>query len=259
MAETHLDRAHAAMEAGGEAERMRFYEALAAVELFLLLEEAAEGDQVVPQAFEVEGQAFVLAFDTEARLAEFAGTEAEYVGVSGRSVAEMLSTEELGLALNLEVAPSAMLLPSAAMIWLRDTLSEAPLEVEMQPKEFHPPKGLPDTFLQALDSRLASAEGMAEAAYLVGVTYQNDARSHLLGFVNPAPGVEGALARAVSDVIRFSGLEAAVLDVGFFGAEEAAAQRMSLVGLRFDLPKVDLNAVPGQAPGMDPEKPPKLR
>ena len=104
-----------AMEAGGEAERLRYYQTLAAAELFLLLEAEAEEDDVVPQAFEVEGRTFVLAFDTEERLAEFAGAEAHYVALSGRAVAEMLAEAGLGLGLNLESGPQAALLPNEAM------------------------------------------------------------------------------------------------------------------------------------------------
>ncbi|MEO0922827.1 MAG: SseB family protein, partial [Pseudomonadota bacterium] len=79
MDETHLDRAHAEMEEyQSDTARMRFYEVLAASELFLLLEAEVDDDQVIPQAFELEGQAFVLAFDTEGRLAEFAGAQANY-------------------------------------------------------------------------------------------------------------------------------------------------------------------------------------
>src|SRR6056297_2947478 len=209
--ETHLDRSHAAMEAGDEAARLRFYEVLTASELFLLLEGEAEGEQVVPQAFEVDGQAFVLAFDTEERLAGFAGQEAAYVGLSGRALAEMLAQAGLGLGLNLEQGPSAMLLPPEAMVWLNETLAETPEEVETRVSEFQPPKGLPETLVSALDARLAAAEGMADMAYLVGVVYDNGAQGHMLGVVDAVPGAESALARAVSDVLRFSGLEAAML------------------------------------------------
>ena len=258
--ETPLDRAHAAMEAEGtDAARLRFYDTLATAELFLLLEAEAEGDNVVPQAFEVEGQVFVLVFDTERRLSTFAGAAADYVALSGRALADMLAEQALGLALNPEVAPSAMLLPSGAMTWLSQTLSEAPEEVEVQAREFHPPKGLPEAFLEALDARLAASEGLADQAYLVGVTYETGARAHLLGFLGAVPGAEDALARSVSEVLRFSGLEAAMLDVGFFSASDPAAHRMALVGLRFDLPSVDLDTMPGAAPGMDPDRPPKLR
>ncbi|MEL7257434.1 MAG: SseB family protein, partial [Pseudomonadota bacterium] len=68
-----------------------------------------------------------------------------------------------------------------------------------------------------------------------------------------------ALARTVSDALQFSGLEAAMLDVGFFQASDQICARMALVGLRFDLPKADRRAVPGAEPGMNPDAPPKLR
>ncbi len=257
--ETHLDKAHAAMENGGESERLRFYELLTAAELFLLLEGEATGDQIVPQAFSVEGQAFVLAFDTEERLASFAGKEAHYVALSGRAVAEMLAEAGLGLGLNLEVGPSALLLPPEAMAWLVETLGEAPQEIEAQPEEIFAPTGLPDTLVTALDARLAAAEGLAQSAYLVGVSYANGARGHLLGFVDAAPSAEEALARAVSEVLQFSELEAASLDVGFFRAADQICARMALVGLRFDLPEPAMAAQPGAEPGMDPKSPPKLR
>ncbi|MEM6481326.1 MAG: SseB family protein [Pseudomonadota bacterium] len=258
--ETPLDRVHAAMEAEEtDTARMRFYETLAVAELFLLLETEAEGDNVVPQAFEVEGQAYILVFDTERRLSSFAGSAADYVALSGRALVEMLSDQGLGMGLNLEAAPSAMLLPPDAMTWLAEMLGDAPEEVEAQIREIHPPGGLPETFLEALDARLAASEGLADLAYLVGVTYDTEAKGHLLGFVGTRPDAEEALARSISEVLQFSGLEAAMLDVGFFGAVDPVVMRMALVGLRFDLPKVDLNAAPGAAPGMDPDSPPKLR
>lgn len=257
--ETHLDRAHAAMEAGQEAERLRFYETLAAAELFVLLDAEANGDQIAPQAFEVDGQTFVLAFDTEERLAGFAGGQAHYVALSGRAVAAMLADAGLGLGLNLEVGPSAMLLSPEAMVWLNDTLDSAPEVVEAQPQEIFAPAGLPETLVTALDARMATAEGLADSAYLVGVAYESGAKGHLLGFVDAQSGAEDALARAVSEVLQFSGLEAAMLDVGFFQASDPMCARMSLVGLRFDLPKPKLPAHPGAAPGRDPDKPPRLR
>ncbi|MBY5986497.1 SseB family protein [Roseovarius atlanticus] len=254
---THLDRAHAAMEAGDEAARLRYYQTLAAAELFLLLEAEAQEDDVVPQAFEVEGQTFVLAFDTEERLSGFAGDAAHYVALSGRAVAEMLAEAGLGLGLNLEAGPQAALLPNAAMVWLAETLAEGPEEVEAQPQSFHPPKGLPEELVTALDARLAAAGGLAELAYLVGVTYENGTTGHLLGVVDAVPGADTAIARAVSDVLALSGLEAALLDVGFFRSTDPAAARMALVGLRFDLPKPEETVRP--APGTDPGKPPKLK
>ena len=71
---TPLDLAHAAMEAAPEddAARLRFFERLADSELFILLDKEPEGERISPQVFDTgEGQ-FVLVFDRQERLAQFA-------------------------------------------------------------------------------------------------------------------------------------------------------------------------------------------
>lgn len=257
---TPLDAAHAAMETapGDEGARLRFYERLAASELCLLLTREAEGDRIDPVLIAPEGGDCVLAFDSEARLAEFAEGPAPYAALSGRALAGMLAGLGLGLGLNLGVAPSAILLSAQAMDWLTEMLAEAPEEVAARPVEFRVPGGLPEAVLRALDARLAGMEGMARAAWLVAARYEDGAQGHLLGFVGAVPGAEGALARAVSEVLAFSGLEAAALDVGFFDASDPVLVRMAGCGLRFDLPEPEVRAAPA-APGSDPERPPRLR
>ena len=258
---TRLDAAHAAMEAAPEDEtaRLRFYDQLAATELFVLLAAEATGENVTPYLIDFDGHSIVLAFDLEERLAAFVGGPAPYVGISGRSIAGLLAPEGLGLGLNLDVAPSALLLPAEAVAWLAETLADDPDEVEARISELLPPSGLPDAFLTALDARLASAAGLAHSAYLAAVRYDGGGQGHLLGVIDPVPWAEPALARAMSDMLRFSGLEAASVDVAFFRAEDPVAARLARVGLRFDLPKPETaHQIPGAAPGMDPAKPPKL-
>lgn len=259
---TGLDRAHAAMEAAPEdgQARLRFYERLAATELFLLLEEEAAGATVAPRSFAVDGQSYVLVFDREERLARFAGGEAPYAALSGRAVAQMLAAEGLGMGLNLDVAPSALLLPAPAMAWLAGALAPEPVEERARLRELHPPHDLPEGLLTALDARLASAAGLAASAWLAGVTYESGASGHLLGVIDALPGAEPALARAVSDLLQLSGLEAAALDVAFFASGEPMAARLERVGLRFDLPRREPPPVAaGPAPGMDPARPPRLK
>jgi len=257
---TPLDAAHAAMEAApeDEAARLCFYERLAASELCLLLREEPEGERIDPVVIAPEDGDCVLAFDGEARLAAFSQGPAPYAALSGRALAGMLAGQGMGLGLNLGVAPSAILLPAGAIDWLAGMLAEAPEELAARPVEFRLPTGLPEAMLHALDARLAGMTGMARAAWLVAVRYEDGAQGHLLGFVGAAPGAEGALARAVSEVLVFSGLEAAALDVGFFEASDPVLARMAACGLRFDLPEVAERAAPA-APGSDPEKPPRLR
>jgi hypothetical protein len=238
--------------------RLRFYDRLAGAELVLLLEAEAEGDRIRPQVFPVEGERFVLVFDREERLAEFAGGPAPYAALSGRRLAGMLAGQGIGMGVNLGVAPSAILIAAASVDWLAATLAEAPEEVEERPEEIAAPGGLPERLLEALDARLAAAEGLARMAYLVGTTYAGGRRGHLMAFIDPVPGAEPALARAVGEALTFSGIAAGSLDVGFFRASDPVAARLARVGLRFDLREAPRVAGPG-APGMDPDAPPRLR
>ena len=258
---TPLDAAHAAMEAApqDDAVRLRFYERLADSELFLALEGEPGGDQITPRIFPVEDQSFVLVFDREERLADFAEGTAPYAVLSGRGLAAMLSSQGIGLAVN-PGAPSSILIPAEAVDWLADTLSEAPEEVEETPEEIAPPSGLPEALITALDTKLATAGGLARLAYLSAVTYAGGRKSHLLAFVDPVPGAESALARAAGEALTFSGIEAGVMDVGFFRASDPVCAKLAKTGLRFDLPEpAKADHVPGSAPGMDPDMPPKLR
>jgi len=257
---TPLDEAHGAMEAAPDdaAARLRFYDRLAGSEVFLLLEEEAEGDRIRPRIFPVEGQSFVVVFDREERLTAFAEGQAPYAALSGRALAEMLAGQGIGLGVNLGVAPSSILIEAASVDWLAATLAEAPDEVEERPEEITVPAGLPEMLLTALDARLATAEGLARMAYLVGVTYSGGRRGHLMAFIDPVPGAEPSLARAVGAALTFSGIEAGSLDVGFFRASDPTAARLARVGLRYDLPEAPEAPAPG-APGMDPDTPPRLR
>jgi SseB protein N-terminal domain len=260
---TALDRAFAAMDGAPEDEalRLRFYERLADAELFLLLveEPAADADDITPQIFPVENQEFVLVFDREERLAEFSAGVAALAVLSGRNIALMLAGSGIGMAVNL-AAPSSILIPGEAVGWLSETLGTGPEEVEERPEEFMPPVGLPEAVIASLDTKLAMAGGMARMAYLCAVTYRGGRASHLLAIIDPVPGAEPALAQAVGEALIFSGIEAGVMDVGFFKASDPICAKLARVGLRFDLPAAErATEMPGSGPGMDPTKPPRLR
>ena len=252
-----LDAAHAAMEES-DAARLRFYERLADSELFLLLAREAEGEVVEPQVFDLEDGPVALVFDREARLAEFTGAVSPYAALSGRRVAALLEGSGIGLGVNLGVAPSSILMPPGAVDWLARTLAHAPSEATERAAELRAPGELPSALLEALDAKLPAAAGLARGAYLAGVTYEGGRRSHLLAFVDAVPGAEEALARAAGEALTFSGLEMGEIDVAFLRASDALSARLARVGLRFDLPGREAPRGPA-APGMDPERPPRLR
>jgi hypothetical protein len=257
---TLLDAAHAAVSAdpNNDALRLRFYERLADGEMILLLEREVEGDQVEPRVFPLEDGPVVLIFDREERLASFAGGIAPYAALPGRVIAGMLKGQGIGLGVNLGVAPSSMLLPPEALDWLAMALDNGPVETEAQPKTFHAPGGLPEGLLTGLDAKLAKAGGLAVAALLAGVTYSDGRRGHMLAFIDAAPGAEAALARAVSEALVFSGIEAGELDVTFLAGDAPVAAAMARSALRFDLPAPEAPSSPA-APGTNPAKPPILR
>lgn len=254
---TPLDQAHAAMTAAPEddAERLRFYERLADSELFLLLTEEVTGDQLAPSIFDTSDGRFALAFDREERLTAFTEGPAPYAALSGRAIAGLLSGQDIGLGLNLGVAPSAFLVPAGALSWLSDTLEARPEEFVERPEEIAPPTGLPERLVTGIDTKLASARGLARMAYLVAVTYPGRRPGHMLAFIAPVPGAEGALTNAISEALVFSGVEAGTLDVAFFAPSDPIAAKLARHGLRFDLPQVEAM----KPPGSDPTKPPKLR
>lgn len=242
-----------------DAARLRFYGRLAEAELFVLLEREPEGDAIAPQVFDTEDGRFLVCFDLEERLAEFAEGPAAFASMSGRALVAMIADQDLGqglgLGLNLGVAPSSTLLPPDAVRWLAEFTSQAPEEIEATPTEFTAP-ALPEPMVQALDSKLSTALGLAKLAYLAGVRYDNDSQGHILAFVDPAPGAEPALAQAVSEALAFSGEEDGQIDVAFFETSDPLTATLAKTGLRFDLEPVRSEPV---APGRDPEKPPVLK
>ncbi len=262
--QTDLDRAHAAMEAAPEddAARLRFYERVADAELFLMLTEEPAGDAIAPALFDLEDGRFVLAFDREERLSAFAEGPVPYAALPGRVIARTLAGQGVGLGLNLGVAPSAFLMPAEALAWLAGTLDLAPGAAEARPVAYGAPAGLPDTLLNALDAKLARLAGLAARAHLVAVTYEDGARGHLLAFEGARAGAEAALAKAVSEALVFSGIEAGAVDVTFLAAGDPALAALARQALSFDLPepvRETAQVLAPEAPGMDPSRPPKLR
>ena len=260
MSETLLDQAHGAMSEApdDDALRLRFFERFADAELLLLLEAPAEGDQIAPQIFPVEEGQFVLVFDQDDRLSAFAEKIAPKANMSGRTLVKLLKGKGLGVGLNLGVAPSSFLIPANAIDWLADILADAPKAVEARPEDLSAPIGLPEALIAALDAKLPATAGLARYAYLAGATYEGGRKGHLLAFIDPFPGAEVDLAQAAKEALTFSGVEAGVMDVGFFAASDPISATLARVALRFDLP--ELSSLNGQTPpGSDPKRPPQLR
>ncbi|MEO1563187.1 MAG: SseB family protein [Pseudomonadota bacterium] len=256
---TVLDTAYAAMEVGGDTERLAFYGQLAQAELFVALTEEPDQDKIKPWVFDTGQGKFAIAFDTEERLAEFGNGPTAFAALSGRTVIEMLRGQGIGLGVNLVVAPSGTLLEPSDVDWIANVLDQRPQEAEAKPTALNAPVGIPDELLIAIDARLSAAAGMARFAYLAEAEYESGPRSHVVAFVNALEGAEDALARTISEALSFSGVEAGALDVMFIRSSDGIAADFAKAGLRFDLPELEEPEImEPSAPGSDPSKPPIL-
>lgn len=259
---TILDQTHAAMQAdaaaGHEAGALAFWRALADAELFLVLEREAQGDQVEPKVFSLSMGQMLLVFDTEERLATISEQALPYAVLPGRVVAAQLAGQGLGLGLNLGTgADSETVLPPDAIDWLAQILTQdAPEEREARIARLAAPL-LPDGLLAALLGLLPpqSMAGLAQAEYHGG------GWGHVLALTGVAADDEARMARAVTEALAFSGLDAAALDLVFTIPESGLMRRIAQRGQMFRGPAPALQPAPTarQAPGSDPDRPPRLR
>jgi hypothetical protein len=253
------------MEAAPEAEAplRAFHASLAAAELFLLLEVEPEGDSLVPRVYDLEAGPVVLAFDSEARLAAFAGVPVPYAALPGRRLVALLAGQGIGLGLNFEVAPSATLLPPELIDWLAEVLRQAPEPLSAALANLGPPR-LPPAMIAALDSRLARAAGLAQRAWLCAVRHRDGSAGHLLAVFGAAEGAEAALAQALGEALRLAGTadaraDAGPVDIAFLSEGDPLEARLARAGLRFDIPEPPARSAPPAPPGLDPDRPPRLR
>ncbi len=260
-AHTALDRRHLASMQAPEDDRLRlrFYERLIESELFLLLTKDADGDRIEPQLFPTETGPAVLVFDLERRLADFVGKPAPYAMLSGRQVIRLLDGRNIGLGLNLGIPASETILPAHALSWLARLLDQQPMVAEGRLREVSAPQDPPDALVTGLGEKMTSASGLARRGFLAGATYDDGRRGHLFAFEGAVGGAQSALATALGDVLTFSGIDAAEMDVVFLEVGDPTLEAIRRVGIRFEIPEPQQpEFVELKAPGMDPDEPPIL-
>ena len=147
-----------------------------------------------------------------------------------------------------------------ALDWLMAMLDQkVPEAVEARVAGFATPM-VPDRVKIALTSVLASVLMTGMRGYLVGVRYAGGAQGQMLALVGVDVAAEGRVARAVTEALAFSGVEAGALDVAFLAAGDAILARMGGVALVIEgAVAVEPEPVRREGPGMDRARPPLLR
>lgn len=250
---TLLDQAHLSMSKNGDddAARMNYYAVLRTVELFLVLEEEPSGEIIKPLVLETSDANIALIFDTELRMVDFMQSPVAYLSLSGRKIVALLTGQKIALGVNLG-SVSENLLPVDVVTWLQEnTPDDVAVSLE-QPSKIFPPAQLPETFIAALDARLAQFSGKERRAYLAQAEYANQEKRHLLSVIGLPVEAHQALASSIGEALHYNGLEAASLDVTFHASDDNVIAKLDAVGLRFDLPDAP------SAKEIDVTKPPRL-
>jgi hypothetical protein len=257
--ETPIDAASRAARAAPEDEtaRLRLLERLLDAELFLLLAEEPAGETLRPDVFALEDGPVVLAFDREARLADFVGNAAPYAALSGRRLVAMIAGQGLGLGLNPGTPVSETVLGPPEIDWLAAVGADRPETAAAQPLAVAGPGALPAGLLTALDAKLAAMAGLIARAWLAKLRFA-DGEHLTLAFDGVPPDAQPAVAVAIAEAVRFSGEDGAALDVTYLGPDGRLRAAFERHGLRID-PPVPPAPAPPRPPGSDPDRPPILR
>jgi hypothetical protein len=282
---SELDRAAARMQAAPDdaAARLGFIGALITAEVFVWLE--AETDaalkghagqdgqaqgRIRPRVLDLSEGRAVLCFDSEARLAGFAGQGVSYAALPGRVLVSMLAADGgLMLVLNPD-GPAPAVVDAPMLHWAQATFTTAPeaAEVTTPFEGLAPPldpKAL-SLLAAALERRLRGAPGLG-AAVLAGARWQAEGAVSLVLALGGVPGpVQPPLAQAAAEAAALSGALSAALsgaqapDLDVIFPDAAAMARLSVHGRALDItaPRPPEPA-PQSPPGMDPQRPPRLR
>ncbi len=269
MSETKLDRAHDAMQTTPEddAARVAFYGVLADAELFILLTDEPDTPSAInPEILDIEGDRFALVFDREERLGNFTKAQMEsdapapYAALPGRVIAGMLAGQNIGLGLNLGVAPSSILIPGAAMDWLMAALGETPSQAQSTVLAFLPPDAAALALLPALREKLATAGALKARAWLARARFADAGEGALLGLSGIPRESHDLLARAAQEALVFSGTNTELTTV-FLDQGTRAEAELAAIGREIPLPAPATPTIsaPPPPPGSDPDKPPILK
>ncbi|MEM8740164.1 MAG: SseB family protein [Pseudomonadota bacterium] len=263
MTQTPLDAAHAAMMADLDSDALRraYWSRLLGSELHILL--AAEpGPAAVPEPRiePLSDGPIALAFDSEERLGAFLETPAPTAALSGRRLVALLAGRGVGIGLNLGVADSAILLPSDAVEWAAAHLAPLqPQAILAEVQKIGPPDATP-TLIASLDARIAALAGQCAEVWLARLTHGDGSATQALAIVGMSVEARPAAVEALGEAHRLEG-GGGPLDMLFLVADDPALAAFRRNGLGFDLPQrpaAPARALPG-APGLDPNRPPRLR
>ncbi|MEM7547115.1 MAG: hypothetical protein AAF367_16420 [Pseudomonadota bacterium] len=260
---TPLDHAWTATEApgAGDAEMAKYYDVFAAAELHLLIDAASLSGTGTPQPqlFPVDDIDTALVFDTEDRLAAFTEDGAAHLTLSGRAVIAMFAGRNVQVGVNLGDAPSATILPAAALDWAAAALRQ-PIEAEEGSEmALTVPRMITPDLISRIDTKISGMGASVGEAWLCGLGSGRTA-SLILCVALRAEEAEQSVVAALAETARFAGGEKAAFDIAVTMGGDARLELARKVGIGFEPANpAEISRAQPVAPGMDNSKPPRLR
>lgn len=235
-----------------------FYDALFATTVFLPIRQAYDEDgnaseddakSIEPMVFEVDGNASLLIFDTEDRLARWAPEPVHYVGLPGHTFFQMFEGGQQ-VAVNIAVAPSSVVIPADVVDWLHQRAEEA-VESEEVPAgsalDVSPPPELAPEAVAKITARLAGLRREVSEAILFSLAIdeaeEEAVRRVVLGVALTVSGIEdsNAIAEALTETTRGAFAGTRPFEVALLDPESPLMSAARSVGL--PLPIIDLKSL----------------
>lgn len=235
-----------------------FYDALFSTTVFMPIHAAHDGngedttqqpESIEPMVFEVDGNASLLIFDTEERLARWAPEPMNYIGVPGYAFFQMFEGDQQ-VAVNLAVAPSSVVIPKDVVSWLHERANDA-VESEDIPEgvalDVTPPPELAPEAVASITARLAAMRLEVREAILFSLAIdlidEESDRRVVLGVALTAAGAEdaNAVAEALATTTRAAFDNKRPFEVALLDPESPLMTSARKVGL--SLPIVDLGTM----------------
>lgn len=219
------------------AQRARILSRLADTELSVALVEEPQDDLARFRIFDLPAGPVAIAFDTDARLADFFGAATPYAAMPGRVLAGALTDQGAGLMVN-PGQPSEMLLDADALAWLCTALAARPMAEDWRARRNRPALRGPDPVVVAqlavpLSERLQDFAGLIGGAALVGLAdhgaEKNAAAGHLLIIADAPADRRDAIAKALAEALSFLPDVPGGIDIAF------SEMALPVNALRFDL------------------------
>jgi len=235
-----------------------FYDALFAATIFLPIDRAFDDDgnqseasasAIEPIFYDVEGEPTLLIFDTEERLAIWTEEPIDYVGLTGRQLFEMFDGGQQ-VALNINVAPSSVIISVETVTWLHERAVETGNSDEVvagTALEVTAPPALDTEVVARIAARIAGLRREIDEAvfFSLGIDAGQDEaeRRVVLGVATSEQGLRdaNAVAEALAETARGAFDGTRPVEVALLAANSPLMDKARKVGL--NLPVVQVGSI----------------